>query len=153
MPFSKETAIICIGKLYDESSASIFPHASHSFPPSAFEGHLPEHINRKVELLSEAGYKNPIPVVTRDTTPGDIKSLLKTHADDGLFLVGGAMRATYVDLMADLDAFIAQEVPQLRVHNVTKADFPPDVTWPPTSEVLGIGAVAVADRLLAEDQK
>ena len=121
---------------------------SHMYP-----GHLPEHINRKIELLTEAGYTKAIPLVTRDTTPEAIKALLKTHADDGLFLVGGAMRGTYVELMADLDAYIASEVPQMRVHNVSKADFPPDTPFPPSSEVIAVAAVTAADHYLAQEAK
>ncbi len=117
-----------------------------------YSGHLPEHINRKVELLSEAGYTKAIPVVTRDTTPEAIKALLKEHSEDGLFLVGGAMRGTYVELMAELDDFIAKEIPQLRVHTVTKADFPPDTPMPPSSEVIAVAAVTAADHYLAEAQ-
>lgn len=81
------------------------------------------------------------------------QALLKEHADDGLFLVGGAMRGTYVDLMADLDAFIATEIPQLKVHNVTKADFPPDASFPPSSEIIAQAAVIAADAYLAQAQK
>jgi hypothetical protein len=62
------------------------------------------------------------------------------------------MRGTYVELMADLDSFIASEIPQLRVHNVTKVDFPPDATFPLSSEVVAQAAVTTADRYLAEAQ-
>ena len=101
-------------------------------------------------MLTEAGFKRPIPIVTLESTPEAIKALIKSHADDGLFLVGGAMGSTYADLMADLDKYIADEVPTMRVHNVSKADFPPDCPMPPTEEIISQAAVTVCNALLAK---
>ena len=61
------------------------------------------------------------------------------------------MNKEYPELMAELNAFIASEVPSIIVHNTTKTDFPPDCPMPPTEAIVPASGVTIATRLLKEE--
>ena len=63
-------------------------------------GHLPGHVNRKVELLKEAGFSNSYGIITLETTKEAIKEDLK-NSPNSLFIIGGAMLKTFPELVTD----------------------------------------------------
>jgi len=113
-------------------------------------GHLPGHVNGKITKLAEAGFHNTVAIITKDWTKENIKAELLA-SPSSLFIVGGAMNKEYPELMAELNAYIQNEVPSMLVHNTTAADFPPGIALPPTEEIVSASAVTIAMRLLKEE--
>ena len=114
-------------------------------------GHLPGHVNRKVELLKEAGFINSCGIITLETTKEAIKEDLK-NSPNSLFIIGGAMIKTYPELVAELNEYITNEVPSIIIHTTTAADFPPGIPLPPSEEVVAQSGVTVALRYLAKEE-
>ena len=113
-------------------------------------GHLPGHIDGKVTKLKAAGFPNAEGIITLQTTPEAIKAQL-VASPESLFIVGGAMNKEYPFLMAELNAFIAENAPTVIVHNTTAADFTPGCSFPPSEEVVAESGVTIAMRLLKEE--
>lgn len=84
------------------------------------------------------------------TTPEAIKAQL-LDSPESLFIVGGAMKKEYPELMAELYAFISENAPTVIVHNTTVADFTPGCSFPPSEEVVAESGVTIAMRLLKEE--
>ena len=113
-------------------------------------GHLPGHVNGKITKLAEAGFHNTVAIVTKDWTLENIKAELRA-SPSSLFIVGCAMNKEYPELMAELNAYIHDNVPSIMVHNTTAADFPQGIPLPPTEEIVSASAVTIAMRLLKEE--
>ncbi len=112
-------------------------------------GHLPGHTKGKVTVLKNAGYENVFDLCMTDEgmTKEKVKEeLLKSPG--ALFIVGGAMNASYPDLMTELNEFIAKEIPSIIIHNTTKADFPAGCAMPPSEKIVNESALTIASRYL-----
>lgn len=114
-------------------------------------GHLPGHTNGKVQLLKTNGFTDVSAILCESTPVQDIKTTLK-HSPNSLFIVGGAMMAGFPDLMADLLSFISEECPTILVHKTVRADFDPDVTFPPTEEQVNKSALNICLNLLNQSR-
>ncbi len=111
-------------------------------------GHLPSHINLKVELLKKEGFSNAIPFVFSETTMDAVKQLIKSCPPGSLFLAGGAMEKTYPEESKEFYSFIPREAPSMLIHKVSFADFPEGTTPPVSAEIVAQAAVTVALRML-----
>lgn len=111
-------------------------------------GHLPSHINGKVEALKNAGFINAVPIVFSDTTMTEIKQLIKSCPPGTLFLSGGAMAMTHPEATLELYDFIATEVPTMLIHKVSFADFPEGTKPPVSADIVAQAAVTVALKML-----
>lgn len=111
---------------------------------------MPGHTHGKVRVLREAGFENlDVICVSEHANIDEMKEKLKSYPGC-LFIVGGAMNSSHPDLMAELNSFIASEVPSIIVHNTTVGDFPADCPKPPTEDIVNQSALTIANRYLQE---
>lgn len=99
-------------------------------------GHLPVHIDGKVEALLAAGFANTKPLYCQTQSEAEIKALLAA-APHSLLYVGGAMMKTHPELMANLLAWQPTGAPTLAVEVLGAPHFArwaPGHTMPPSTE-------------------
>ena len=110
-------------------------------------GHLPGHTHGKTKLLKEAGFTNVEGFLFTEQGKENIQNLLRGQKDT-LLLIGGAMMKGFPQDMKDILAFIQTDCPDVFVYTTTVADFPADVTFPPSEEVVNQSAVTICTKLL-----
>ena len=110
-------------------------------------GHQPGHTHGKTKLLQEAGFTNVEGFLFTEHGKENIKNLVKGQKDT-LLLIGGAMMKSFPQDMAEILNFIKTDCPEVFVYTTTAADFPPDVTFPPSEEVVNQSAVTICKKLL-----
>ena len=99
-------------------------------------GHLPSHIDGKVEGLLAAGFSSAKPLYCQSQSAEEIKALL-AGSPRSLLYVGGAMMKTHPELMADLLAWQPTHAPTLAVEVLGAPHFArwaPGHTMPPSTE-------------------